>query len=75
MPRHHVLYGQWLRQDGRGADARRELTAGNAREVLAILDEYGSIRGYLASFPDAAAAAADIGGALSCSATRGCGGC
>jgi 8-hydroxy-5-deazaflavin:NADPH oxidoreductase len=32
----------------------------NAREVLAILGEYGSIRGYLASFPDAAAAAADM---------------
>jgi predicted dinucleotide-binding enzyme/3-methyladenine DNA glycosylase Tag len=35
-------------------------TVQNAREVLAILDEYGSIRGYLASFPDAAAAAADM---------------
>jgi 3-methyladenine DNA glycosylase Tag len=41
----------------------RELAApfeDNAREVLAIRDEYGSIRGYLASFPDAGAAAADM---------------
>ena len=36
--------------------AKIRATVQNAREVLAILDEYGSIRGYLASFPDAAAA-------------------
>ena len=40
--------------------AKIRATAENAREVLAILDEYGSIRGYLASFPDAGAAAADM---------------
>jgi len=40
--------------------AKIRATADNAREVLAILDEYGSIRGYLASFPDASAAAADM---------------
>ena len=40
--------------------AKIRATVQNAREVLAILDEYGSIRGYLASFPDAAAAAADM---------------
>jgi 3-methyladenine DNA glycosylase Tag len=40
--------------------AKIRATVQNAREVLAILDEYGSIRGYLASFPDAAAAAADL---------------
>ena len=40
--------------------AKIRATAGNAREVLAILDEFGSIRGYLASFPDAEAAAADM---------------
>jgi 3-methyladenine DNA glycosylase Tag len=32
----------------------------NAREVLAVLDSYGSIRAYLASFPDAHAASADM---------------
>jgi 3-methyladenine DNA glycosylase Tag len=32
----------------------------NAREVLAVLDSYGSIHAYLASFPDAHAAAADM---------------
>ena len=40
--------------------AKIRATVGNAQEVLAILDEYGSIRGYLASFPDAAAAGADM---------------
>ena len=40
--------------------AKIRATTQNAREVLAILDQYGSIRGYLASFPDAAAAAADM---------------
>jgi predicted dinucleotide-binding enzyme/3-methyladenine DNA glycosylase Tag len=40
--------------------AKIRATADNAREVLAILDEYGSIRGYLASFLDAGAAAADM---------------
>jgi len=40
--------------------AKIRATAENAREVLAILDEYGSIRGYLGSFPDAGAAAADM---------------
>jgi 8-hydroxy-5-deazaflavin:NADPH oxidoreductase len=40
--------------------AKIRATVENAREVLAILDEYGSIRGYLASFPDAAAAATDM---------------
>ena len=40
--------------------AKIRATGENAREVLAILDEYGSIRGYLGSFPDAGAAAADM---------------
>jgi predicted dinucleotide-binding enzyme/3-methyladenine DNA glycosylase Tag len=40
--------------------AKIRATVENAREVLAVLDERGSIRGYLASFPDAAAAAADM---------------
>jgi predicted dinucleotide-binding enzyme/3-methyladenine DNA glycosylase Tag len=40
--------------------AKIKATVQNAREVLAILDEYGSIRGYLGSFPDASAAAADM---------------
>jgi 8-hydroxy-5-deazaflavin:NADPH oxidoreductase len=40
--------------------AKIRATVENAREVLAILDEYGSIRGYLASFADAGAAAADM---------------
>jgi 3-methyladenine DNA glycosylase Tag len=40
--------------------AKIRATAGNAREVLAILDEYGSIQGYLASFPDAGSAATDM---------------
>lgn len=40
--------------------AKIRATVDNAREVLAILDEYGSVRGYLASFPDAGAAAADM---------------
>jgi 8-hydroxy-5-deazaflavin:NADPH oxidoreductase len=40
--------------------AKIRATVANAREVLAILDRYGSIRGYLASFPDSGAAAADM---------------
>jgi 8-hydroxy-5-deazaflavin:NADPH oxidoreductase len=40
--------------------AKIRATVENAQQVLAILDEYGSIRGYLASFPDASAAAADM---------------
>jgi 8-hydroxy-5-deazaflavin:NADPH oxidoreductase len=40
--------------------AKIRATVRNARQVLAILDEYASIRGYLASFPDAGAAAADM---------------
>jgi hypothetical protein len=40
--------------------AKIRATVENAREVLAILDEYGSIRGYLASFPDAGAAGGDM---------------
>jgi 3-methyladenine DNA glycosylase Tag len=40
--------------------AKIRATVQNAREVLAILDSYGSIGGYLASFPDASAAAADM---------------
>jgi 3-methyladenine DNA glycosylase Tag len=32
----------------------------NAREVLAVLDAYGSIRAYFASFPDSQAASADM---------------
>jgi 8-hydroxy-5-deazaflavin:NADPH oxidoreductase len=40
--------------------AKIRATVENAREVLAILDADGSIRGYLASFPDAGAAAADM---------------
>ena len=40
--------------------AKIRATVENAREVLAILDSCGSIRGYLAYFPDAGAAAADM---------------
>jgi predicted dinucleotide-binding enzyme/3-methyladenine DNA glycosylase Tag len=40
--------------------AKIRATVQNAQEVLALLDEYGSIHGYLASFPDAGAAAADM---------------
>jgi 3-methyladenine DNA glycosylase Tag len=40
--------------------AKIRATAHNAREVLAILDCYGSIRAYFASFPDAHAASADM---------------
>jgi 3-methyladenine DNA glycosylase Tag len=32
----------------------------NAREVLAVLDSHGSIRGYFASFHDAHTASADM---------------
>jgi 3-methyladenine DNA glycosylase Tag len=40
--------------------AKIRATVDNAREVLAVLDSYGSIRGYFASFPGAHAAAADM---------------
>ena len=40
--------------------AKIRATVQNAREVVALLDEYRSIQGYLASFPDAGAAAADM---------------
>jgi 8-hydroxy-5-deazaflavin:NADPH oxidoreductase len=40
--------------------AKIRATVQNAREVLAMLNEYGSIGGYLASFPDAGAAAAGM---------------
>ncbi len=40
--------------------AKIQATVDNAREVLAILGEFGSIRGYLGSVPDAGAAAADM---------------
>jgi 8-hydroxy-5-deazaflavin:NADPH oxidoreductase len=40
--------------------AKIRATVQNAREVLALLEQYGSIRGYLASFRDAGAAAADL---------------
>ncbi len=40
--------------------AKIRATVDNAREVLAVLDSYGSIRAYLASFPDAHAASADM---------------
>ena len=40
--------------------AKIRATVQNAREVLALLQEYRTIRGYLASFPDAGAAAADL---------------
>ena len=40
--------------------AKIRATVENAREVLALLDQHGSIRGYLGSFPDAGAAAADM---------------
>jgi 3-methyladenine DNA glycosylase Tag len=40
--------------------AKIQATVHNAREVLAVLGSYGSIRAYLASFPDAHAASADM---------------
>jgi len=40
--------------------AKIEATVENAQELLAILRAYGSIRAYLASFPGARAAAADL---------------
>jgi len=40
--------------------AKIRATVQNAREVLAVLDSYGSIRAYFASFPDAHAASADM---------------
>ena len=55
--------------------AKNRATVDNAREVLAILDEYGSIRGYLTSFPDATPQPQKCGGDSSSSATRACGGC
>jgi hypothetical protein len=40
--------------------AKIRATVDNARQVLAIVDSYGSIRAYFASFPDAHAASADM---------------
>jgi 3-methyladenine DNA glycosylase Tag len=40
--------------------AKIAATVQNAREVLAILDAYGSIHAYFASFPDVEAASADM---------------
>jgi 8-hydroxy-5-deazaflavin:NADPH oxidoreductase len=40
--------------------AKIRATVENAREVLAVLDSYGSIHAYFASFPDAHAASADM---------------
>ena len=40
--------------------AKIRTTVDNARQVQAVLDSYGSIRAYLASFPDAHAASADM---------------
>jgi predicted dinucleotide-binding enzyme/3-methyladenine DNA glycosylase Tag len=40
--------------------AKIRATVDNARQVQAVLDSYGSIRVYLASFPDAHAASADM---------------
>ena len=40
--------------------AKIRATVQNGREVLAVLDSYGSIRAYFASFPDAHAASADM---------------
>jgi predicted dinucleotide-binding enzyme/3-methyladenine DNA glycosylase Tag len=40
--------------------AKIRATVENAREVLAVLDSYCSIRAYFASFPDAYAASADM---------------
>ena len=40
--------------------AKIRATVDNARQVQAVLDFYGSIRAYLASFPDAHAASADM---------------
>jgi 3-methyladenine DNA glycosylase Tag len=41
-------------------NAKIEATVANARELLAILNTYGSIRAYLASFPGARAAVGDL---------------
>jgi hypothetical protein len=54
--------------------AKIRATVQNAREVLAILDSYGSIRAYLASSRTRTRPPRTCGGALSSSATRGCGG-
>jgi hypothetical protein len=40
--------------------AKIQATVQNAREVLVVLDSYGSIRAYFASFPDAHAASAGM---------------
>ncbi|HEY2657747.1 MAG TPA: hypothetical protein VGI55_18325 [Solirubrobacteraceae bacterium] len=40
--------------------AKIRATVENAREVLVVLRSYGSIHAYLASFPDADAASADV---------------
>jgi 8-hydroxy-5-deazaflavin:NADPH oxidoreductase len=41
-------------------NAKIEATVGNAQELLAILRAHGTIRDYLASFPDARAAASEL---------------
>ena len=41
-------------------NAKIEATVQNARALLAIVGTYGSVRAYLASFPDARSAAADL---------------
>jgi 3-methyladenine DNA glycosylase Tag len=40
--------------------AKIQATVDNAREILAVVDSFGGIRAYLASFPDAHAASADM---------------
>jgi 3-methyladenine DNA glycosylase Tag len=40
--------------------AKIRATVENAREVLAVVDSYGSIHAYFESFPDAHAASADM---------------
>lgn len=40
--------------------AKIEATVHNAHEFLAVLREHGSIRAYLASFPDARSATGDL---------------
>ena len=40
--------------------AKIEATVHSAQQLLAVLSEHGSIRAYLASFPDARSAAGDM---------------